>query len=51
MKTLDEWQKEKGWPVWLLAGMKAGRPVNAEFSEEEADALAAQVAGLPLGRG
>lgn len=49
-RTLPWWAARLKWPAWLLAGVKVGRPVNEEFSEAEAEALAHQVAGLPLGR-
>lgn len=50
-RTLPWWAQKLRWPAWLLSGCQVGRPVNQEFTEAEAESLAEQVAGMPLGRG
>jgi hypothetical protein len=49
MKTLSVWATEKKWRLPLAKAVQYDRPVNKEYSEQEADLLYAQVAGLPLG--
>lgn len=48
--SVQHWGLIKQWPAWLVAAMATQKHGNEVLTEDEAHALAEQIAGLPLGR-